>query len=215
MSAGEVLDGSIWAALVGAGIRRRYPAGSLLLAEGDSSAWVLAILEGEVVVTVGVADKPFDTIGPGELLGELAALDGLPRTASAWAVTDVDAVAIDAPTFVRLVHTSAPGSLPFVSMEGRRARAAFEWRAANAGGVPVSHLAALLLDRATGPDPVVNFDPARFAIELGTSHELLTRALEFLAGRGAVAMQRGSLVVLDVDALASAAGQARAERSSS
>jgi CRP-like cAMP-binding protein len=202
---------------VASGILRRYPAGSLILAEGDPGGDVLAILAGEVVVTVGLAETAVSTIGPGELLGELAALDGLPRSASAWAVTEVEAVAVPAPTFVSLVARFAPDAMPLLSMESRRTRLATEWRAADGGGVPVTHLAGCLLARldedATG-DVALALDPAVLSQELGTSRELLTRALEFLAGRGAVAWSCGSLVVLDRAALAAAA-QARAARSSS
>ena len=69
------------AALVGLGRVRRYPARAALFFEGDDAHEVLIITSGDVKVTMTSPDGRevvLDVLGPGELLGELSAIDGAP-----------------------------------------------------------------------------------------------------------------------------------------
>ena len=91
VTAGEAFAGAVleadWAALLDRGRRRRYPRDSRVFCQGDPSDFVIVILEGRVklVVTTEDGDEPLLGVrGPGELVGELAALDPAPRLASAW-----------------------------------------------------------------------------------------------------------------------------------
>jgi CRP-like cAMP-binding protein len=74
-----------------------YPAGSFLHLEGDDSrtSHVLLLLEGEVSVDVGASGRAdrvaVSVLGPGVLIGEMAFLDGAPRSASCTAITTVQA----------------------------------------------------------------------------------------------------------------------------
>lgn len=73
-----------------------FPAGATLLREGAESAsgHMLLILEGEVSVdseSAGGPDAPLalSVLGPGEIIGEMALLDGAPRAVSCTAVSAV------------------------------------------------------------------------------------------------------------------------------
>jgi CRP-like cAMP-binding protein len=74
-----------------------YSAGSYLHLEGDDSrtSYVLLLLDGEVSVDVGASGRPdrvaISVLGPGVLIGEMAFLDGAPRSASCTAITTVQA----------------------------------------------------------------------------------------------------------------------------
>lgn len=64
---------------------RRGNAGVVLLAEGDTSDSLLVIAEGQLAIRVRTADGSFvdvATLGPGEVVGEMAALDPAPRSAT-------------------------------------------------------------------------------------------------------------------------------------
>ena len=94
------------AALVGLGRVRRYPARSALFFEGDDAHEVLIITSGEVKVTVTSPDGRevvLDVLGPGELLGELSAIDGAPRSAGAATLGAVELVAVDVARFNQFV----------------------------------------------------------------------------------------------------------------
>ena len=73
--------------LVDAGEVKELAAGELLLREGDSADFAVVILTGKVEVFVEREGKKFvlTEAGPGTILGELALLCGIPRSASARA----------------------------------------------------------------------------------------------------------------------------------
>ncbi|WP_413206163.1 cyclic nucleotide-binding domain-containing protein [Rhodospirillum sp. A1_3_36] len=88
------------AALRRVAVRRTIPAGTVILTEGDRTNAFFLIKEGVISVyrltEHGDADGSADNgervltdLGPGEALGEMAVLDGLPRSASARAKTEV------------------------------------------------------------------------------------------------------------------------------
>ncbi|MFO1326216.1 MAG: cyclic nucleotide-binding domain-containing protein [Rubrivivax sp.] len=77
-----------------------FPRGATLLRENDGrdTAEVLLLLEGEVAVEAGVDSAagavPIASLGPGSLLGEVALLDGRPRSAQCTALSPVRAAAL-------------------------------------------------------------------------------------------------------------------------
>src|SRR5579859_7046332 len=94
------------AALVGLGRVRRYPARSVVFFEGDDAHEVLIMNSGEVKVTVTSMEGRevvLDVLGPGELLGELSAIDGAPRSAGAAALGAVELFAVDVGRFNQFV----------------------------------------------------------------------------------------------------------------
>ena len=76
--------------LIDAGEVKANTAGHVLLKEGDSSDFVLLVLSGtlEVFVERGGKNLVLTEASPGVILGELAMLCGIPRSASVRAKTD-------------------------------------------------------------------------------------------------------------------------------
>jgi CRP-like cAMP-binding protein len=76
--------------LLDAGVVKDHTAGQVLLREGDSSDFVLLVLSGklEVFVERGGKDLVLTEANPGTILGELAMLCGIPRSASVRAKAD-------------------------------------------------------------------------------------------------------------------------------
>lgn len=183
------------------GMARRYPAGSLLFAEGDRGTDALLIRTGTVRIVAG--DQRIDEIGPGAVLGEFAAVDGLPRSASAYASTDVELVAIDAVTALRALDAAPGVDLEAVRSGVRTHRRRTQERAANAGGLPLGAVAAHLAARTEGgPGAVIALEPGTIAADLGVSLELTARALDHLHHAGVLSLERGRVVVHDPGALA-------------
>jgi CRP/FNR family cyclic AMP-dependent transcriptional regulator len=63
----------------------RVPAGQALTHEGRQEGYFFVIVEGSIRVERG--GRVINTMGPGEFFGEIALLDGGPRTATAVAET--------------------------------------------------------------------------------------------------------------------------------
>ena len=64
-----------------------HPAGTVIAREGEPGVGLFVIVEGEAGVTIGGKEKT--TLTPGDFFGEIALLDGGPRTATVTAATDV------------------------------------------------------------------------------------------------------------------------------
>ena len=69
-----------------------HRAGTAIAREGERGIGLFVILEGECEVTIGGKRKA--RLGPGDFFGEIALLDGGPRTASVTALTQVKLVGI-------------------------------------------------------------------------------------------------------------------------
>lgn len=78
--------------LVSGGTRRSFAAGDVLVRHGDPTDHVLVLLAGWVRVSASAWDGQqvlFALRGPGDVIGDLAALNGSPRTATVHAVEPV------------------------------------------------------------------------------------------------------------------------------
>lgn len=65
----------------------RHKAGTVIAREGQRGVGLFLILDGDCAVTVGGKAKAI--LGAGDFFGEIALLDGGPRTASVTAMSDV------------------------------------------------------------------------------------------------------------------------------
>lgn len=77
-------------------------AGEIIFEMGQPGNVMYVIKSGQASVRVG--DRIFDTLGKGSTLGEMAILDGSPRSATAVADTDCEIVAIDKPRLLDMVQ---------------------------------------------------------------------------------------------------------------
>jgi CRP/FNR family transcriptional regulator, cyclic AMP receptor protein len=77
-------------------------AGVDLITEGDPGDALYIILEGEALVHHDGVE--LERVGPGAYFGEMALLDGEPRSASVVTVTDMKVAVIDVQTFRRMLR---------------------------------------------------------------------------------------------------------------
>jgi CRP-like cAMP-binding protein len=87
--------------------RRHYAAGEVLFHEGDSGSTLVVIESGEVRITVlspTRQDIVVATVGPGDMFGELALLDGRPRCATATATTDTEIITVHRDDFIAAIR---------------------------------------------------------------------------------------------------------------
>jgi len=80
---------------------RHVPAGEVVYRQGDAGDGCFVIEQGSAQV---IGDgRPIATVGPGDLVGEIALLRRVPRTATVRAVTEMDLRLLDADRFVCVV----------------------------------------------------------------------------------------------------------------
>ncbi len=97
----------------------QVPTGHLLMGRGDLGTQFLVIADGYVEV-----ELPSERVvlGPGDFVGELALLDGAPRTAGVRALTDVRIYATAAHEFHRLLTIPSIAWRIHATAGARRAR---------------------------------------------------------------------------------------------
>jgi acetaldehyde dehydrogenase/alcohol dehydrogenase len=107
--------------------RRRYARGERIMAQGTAGTACHLIQDGEVRLEVERPDFDSDGViaylGPGMLCGEFSLLDGLPRSASAYANTDVVALELSADRLSQLCRDDPPTGLAVLRALGQDAAA--------------------------------------------------------------------------------------------
>lgn len=98
-----------------------YAAGDRIFAKGDPGDRMFVITAG----TVAIEDEDglIETLGPGELIGELALIDAAPRTASAVAHTDCSLAPIDRSRFLFLIQQTPYFAVQVMQTMAQRMRA--------------------------------------------------------------------------------------------
>jgi CRP-like cAMP-binding protein len=101
---------------------REYQAGEVLFREGESGEVMFVIQSGAVRITKEVAgeQKALAVLGPGEFLGEMAILNGKPRTATATVVDTARCLLIEAKTLEAMVAKNAEIALRLIKKLAKR-----------------------------------------------------------------------------------------------
>jgi transcriptional regulator with PAS, ATPase and Fis domain len=105
--------------------RRRYPPGAVLIEAGSAGEEVLVLLAGQVAVRLALSDQEQRAVAirsRGELVGEMALVDELPRSASVTAEGAVEALAIPRDAFLEAVGAHAAAALELVRTLSLRLR---------------------------------------------------------------------------------------------
>jgi CRP/FNR family cyclic AMP-dependent transcriptional regulator len=165
---------------------------------------LLSSVHGDEVVLV--------TAGPAETLGELAVLDGAPRSAAVVAVEPTSVLLLTRPTVLGLMGAHPPvleavlgslggivrrlteqtGDLVFLDLGGRLAK-----------------LLLRLAEDAAAPGGAVldlGLSQSDLAAMVGATRPAVNRALQLLASRGLISVDGRVIVVRDADGLRRRAG---------
>jgi CRP-like cAMP-binding protein len=200
-------------ALTDLGRRQRYAKGGPMFVEGEQSDRVLAILDGRVKVSVVTPDGKEVVLavrGPGDLLGELAFIDGEPRSATATALDPVSSVVVSAADFTQFLESHPRVALLLLRMVSRRLRDADNKRAEFAAFDTVGRVASRLLElaerfgEASGANGILITLPLtqeELAGWTGSSREAVSKALSALRAVGFIETKRRAITVLDVEGL--------------
>lgn len=207
-----LLEPDEWARLRELGHQVGFPRGAVLMAEREASDLVMILLEGHVKTTLvgeGGRETLLSLRDPGDVLGELSAIDGRPRVATATALEPVSALVVPATVFRRHLETTPRVAVALLVVVIRLLREATLVRSQFGGSDTMARLSARLVELAdrygTPTEEGIRITLALSQEELaawaGASRAGLANALRTLRDLGWIATHRRSIVVLDLPAL--------------
>ena len=205
------LTGPDLRALASHGRVRRYTSGTTIFREGDRGDSLHVVIEGSVrvtVVSVRGEEATVALLGPGEFVGDLALLDGLPRSANAVASQPTKTLMVTRDDFRRWLTERPKASLALLEALSQRVRRTDEVLAdLTFLDLPKrlsKRLVALSAGRgAGGTGESVRITQAELASMLGVSRESVNKQLKEFERRGWVRLGRGNIWVLDNASLTS------------
>jgi CRP-like cAMP-binding protein len=199
-------------ALRAAATVRRYDRGVALFHAGDDAGVVLVLVSGRVKVTSVSSDGKEVVLGvrgPGDLVGELSAVDGAPRSATAVALEPVEALGVPGARFTALLGQRPGVALALLRLVTARLREADVQRLELAAVDVLGRVARRLVELADrfgsatgeGVEIELALSQEELAAWAGSSREAVSKALLALRTLGWVETHRRRIVVRDMDAL--------------
>jgi CRP-like cAMP-binding protein len=191
---------------------RKCPTGRQVIRHGDSSSDVYFVLDGHLRATVfslGGREIAYEELGPGAMFGEVAAIDGGPRTTHVVALTPCLLASLPAAAFLDMLgrHPAAARAAMrrLVSTIRSLAERVFEFSTLPVRGRVVAEILRLahLAGAAGGPVSIADFPThSQLASRISTHREAVTRELASLSRSGLVRRRGRTLFVDDLDRLA-------------
>ena len=199
-------------ALAALGRRRRFNAGAPLFLEGDLGGNVMILHSGHVKVFATSDDGRGILLavrGPGDVLGDLSAIDSEPRSASATTLEPVDAQVITADDFRTFLADTPGAGLALLRVVIARMRDSDRLRVEFGARDTLGRVAMRLVELAqTSGEP--NEGAIRITVPLtqddlagwvAASREAVARALASLRQRGLITTARREITIIDLDGL--------------
>ena len=192
--------------------KRTFRRGTTIFNEGDTTDRVVVVLAGQIKVSYFTEDGKEVLLairGPGDLLGELAALDGEPHSATATAIDPVEALVLTAAEFKAFLAANPRVALYLLELLSRKVRDADVKRIEFSAFDTVGRVARRLVELAQrfgepadeGLDIGLALSQEELAGWTGCSREAASKALQHLRGRGWITTHRRRIRILDLPAL--------------
>jgi len=186
-------------------VPRAFPAATRVFHEGDRSDACYIVRSGSFRVTREHSDGraiTLATLGPGDIFGELAMLDGEVRSASVEALGDGELLALPAGEVRALLARHPEITVKLIAALVRRLRAANERISRQSFQTVPSRVAGVLSQLVAeegageGGEVTIRMNQADLAQLAGTSRESVSRFLADLERAGIVRPGRGRVTVL-------------------
>jgi CRP/FNR family cyclic AMP-dependent transcriptional regulator len=187
-------------------VSRTYGRNQYLWYQGDDGAHLVVVASGLVKVLIGSAqggEVVLATLGPGAVIGELAVLDGSPRSASVVAAEPTTVLLLSRATVLGLLNrypsvldallrslgnlirriTEQAGDFVFLDLPGRVAKLLLHLAEAHGAGSTVLDLGLSQSD---------------LAAMVGATRPAVNRVLQNLAGRGVIKVDGQRIVLINI-----------------
>ena len=199
------------AELHAAGRQRTYGPGVTLVHEGDDAGPVVVLLQGRVKIagTGGGREAIVAVRGPGDLIGELSAIDGGPRSATVTTLESTEVLLVAGSAFAALLERRPRIALVILRMVAARLRYSDSQQAQFATHDVLGRVSQRLVELADRfgqtEDECVQIELPLSQEELaawtGASREAVSKALQTLRALRIVETGRKHITVLDAAAL--------------
>jgi len=183
--------------------------GTTIVSKGDPGNSLIAVISGTVKISVTSSDGRsaiLNLIGPGEIFGEVAVLDGQARTADATANTNCEIYIIDRRDFIPFVRSQPALAMKFIELLCTRLR----WTSDQVEEVILQNLPGRLASALLRLTEKHKLAPAGRTIAVtqqeisemvGMTRESINKQLRAWADRKWVRLEHGAIVVLDAGSL--------------
>lgn len=194
--------------------RRTFEEGAVVFLRGDAGDSLYGVVTGKVRISVsgpGGKEVFLNIMEPGDSFGEIALLDGQPRTAAATTLTQTELLIIQREQFLALLRKEPALALHLIQQLCQRARWTSELMEDSALLEVPARLAKRLLGLAAvhgRPVPggtQLTISQEELAQFLGLSRQIVNQHLQTWRGKSWISLGRGSVTISNERALRNAA----------
>lgn len=195
-------------------VKRRFRQGECIFREGDPGEVLYILQSGQIRIYVHGETSGTETSvilfgHPGDIFGELAVVDGLPRSANAIAHTDAVVYTIDRLAFRQQMRNHPKLSLNFMRLLSSKIRTTTKQFNSMASMSVSSRLARMLLKLAQDYGQVVeegvmiamSLNQSDLASLIGATRESTNKALSIFRRKDLIAKKNGRLIIRDAQTL--------------
>jgi CRP/FNR family cyclic AMP-dependent transcriptional regulator len=187
---------------------RQLTAGEMLFRKGDPGDALFGVRRGQIRVETGASDSSrlaLNFMGPGDLFGEVAALDGESRAADATAGEPTELFVLRREDFLVHLEREPKVAIKLIMLLCRRIR----WQSqrmeeAMLQPLPV-RLARRLCALASDFGSEVHISQQQLGIFVGAARESVNRQLQLWRRDGILDLQRGRILLQDMTKLTAVA----------
>jgi len=183
--------------------------GATIASKGDPGTSLFAVISGTVKISVSSPDGRnaiLNLIGPGEIFGEVALLDGQSRSADATANTNCELFIIDRRDFIPFVRSQPALAMKFIELLCARLRTTSDQvEQVILQNLPGRLASALLRltekHKAAQGGRTIAITQQEISEMVGMTRESINKQLRAWAARDWVRLEHGAIVVLKPQAL--------------
>jgi CRP-like cAMP-binding protein len=183
--------------------------GTPIFSKGDPPTSLVAVISGTVKISISSPDGRnaiLNLIGPGEIFGEIALLDGQVRSADATANSNCELFTIDRREFVPFVRSQPTLAMKFIELLCTRLRRTSDQVEQVILQDLPGRLASALLrltERRTpgGGERSIAITQQEISEMVGMTRESINKQLRAWAARGWVRLEHGAIIVLKPEPL--------------
>lgn len=212
------LDDRQMAELMGIGRLQKLAADAPIFSKGDPGSCLYAILRGQIAIHTSSVDGKMmllNILDAGDVLGEIALIDGKPRSAGATAIRPTELFRVDRSDFIPFLERHPPLCIRMMAVLCERLR----WVSDNIEDaifhdVPRRLARRLLLLAESYGQPTADggiritqsVSQEGLANMLGVTREIVNKSLKALRTADAISYTKGFIVLTDVEMIRRMAG---------
>ena len=187
---------------------RQLAAGEVLFQRGDAGDALFGIRRGQIRIETGASDRSRLTLnfmGPGELFGEVAVLDGQSRTTDATAGEPSELFVLRRDDFLSFLEREPRVAIKLIMLLCQRIRWQRERMEESVLQPLPVRLARRLCALATDFGSEVHISQEQLGVFVGAARESVNRQLQLWRKDGILDLQRGRILLQNMNKLAAVA----------